>query len=139
MKVSFIIHIASFSSPAGGKSFDLYTEMEEAKEYAKAYDEPCIQVLDNDGFEIPSELSMSEYCEFIEGIEAMYEWDKTKAKALIHVEGWKYYESYDLDNIDLYSGDLSSLAEQFVDDGIFGDIPSSIASYIDYEKIARDL
>lgn len=31
------------------------------------------------------------------------------------------------------------LAEQFVDDGLYGDIPEHLASYIDYEAIGRDL
>lgn len=43
-------------------------------------------------------------------------------------------------DIDLYEGvTMRELAEQFVDDGLFGDIPDSLASYIDYDAIARDL
>jgi len=38
-----------------------------------------------------------------------------------------------------YAGGYEDLAEQFVDDGLFGDIPDSIINYIDYEKIGRDL
>lgn len=34
---------------------------------------------------------------------------------------------------------LRDVAEQLVDDGCFGDIPDTIASYIDYDAIARDL
>jgi len=34
---------------------------------------------------------------------------------------------------------MKELAEQFVDDGLFGEIPTSIQFYIDYEAIARDL
>lgn len=34
---------------------------------------------------------------------------------------------------------LKELAEQFVDEGLFGDIPTSIQSYLDYDAIARDL
>jgi antirestriction protein len=34
---------------------------------------------------------------------------------------------------------LRQVAEQLVDDGCFGDIPDSIANYIDYEAIGRDL
>ncbi len=28
---------------------------------------------------------------------------------------------------------------QFVDDGLFGEIPAAIANYLDYDAIARDL
>ncbi len=34
---------------------------------------------------------------------------------------------------------LRELAEQFVDEGYYGDIPSSLANYIDYEAMAYDL
>lgn len=43
-------------------------------------------------------------------------------------------------DIDLYAIDsLSDLAVQFVEDGLFGDIPKSIENYLDYDAIARDL
>ena len=45
----------------------------------------------------------------------------------------------DLD-IDLYEIDsLKDLAEQFVEEGLFGDIPERIACYLDYDLIAREL
>ena len=48
-------------------------------------------------------------------------------------------EPDDLD-IDLYAIDsLSDLAVQFVEDGLFGDIPKSIENYLDYDAIAHDL
>ena len=34
---------------------------------------------------------------------------------------------------------LEDLAEQFVNDGLYGEIPSSLQYYIDYEAIGRDL
>ena len=46
-------------------------------------------------------------------------------------------DSYD---IDIYHTEtLRELAEQFVDEGLFGDIPEQFQFYIDYEAIARDL
>jgi len=43
-------------------------------------------------------------------------------------------------DVDLYETEsLRDLAEQFVDEGLFGDIPKHLAPYIDYEAIARDL
>lgn len=45
----------------------------------------------------------------------------------------------DLD-IDIYELDsMRELAEQFVDEGLFGDIPEHLAGYIDLDAIARDL
>jgi hypothetical protein len=34
---------------------------------------------------------------------------------------------------------LKELAEQFVDEGLFGDIPERLSFYLDYDAIARDL
>ena len=34
---------------------------------------------------------------------------------------------------------MTELAEQFFDDGLFGDIPSHLYNYIDVDAIARDL
>ena len=34
---------------------------------------------------------------------------------------------------------MTELAEQFVDEGLFGEIPGHLAPYIDMDAIARDL
>lgn len=42
--------------------------------------------------------------------------------------------------IDIYQADtLRDLAESFVDEGLFGEIPEPLRFYIDYDAIARDL
>lgn len=75
------------------------------------------------------------------------------------IEEWEDYEKtliliaeecgYDIDlkntepndfDIEIYDCDrMEELAEQFVEEGLFGDIPDNIIIYLDYEKIARDL
>jgi antirestriction protein len=43
-------------------------------------------------------------------------------------------------DLDVYACDsLRDLAEQFIDEGLFGEIPAAIADYLDYDAIARDL
>lgn len=43
-------------------------------------------------------------------------------------------------DVDLYEGmTMKYLAEQFVDEGLFGDIPEQLAFYIDMDAIAHDL
>lgn len=52
------------------------------------------------------------------------------------------FESTDPNNfdIDLYEIDsLKDLAYEFIDEGLFGDIPENIQCYLDYDAIARDL
>ncbi|MBL1438224.1 MAG: antirestriction protein ArdA [Rhodobacteraceae bacterium] len=43
-------------------------------------------------------------------------------------------------DIDIYHVEtMKELAEQFVDEGLFGDIPEHLSNYIDMDAIARDL
>lgn len=78
--------------------------------------------------------------------EREIEWDKhDKCVAIIATKECGY--SLDLEccdpgsfDIDIYDvSDLRELAEMFVDDGLYGDIPEHLANYIDYEAIAREL
>jgi len=42
--------------------------------------------------------------------------------------------------VDIYEvGNLQELAEQFIEDGLFGEIPEALQFYIDTDAIARDL
>ncbi|MBS0482871.1 MAG: antirestriction protein ArdA [Proteobacteria bacterium] len=71
------------------------------------------------------------------------EWgDDEKTRFIIAVGECGYDRDCDPDrlDIDLYEIDsLTELARQFVDEGLFGDIPDRIACYLDYDLIARDL
>lgn len=56
------------------------------------------------------------------------------------------YEGEDLEDaldkyedVQVYSGSIGEVAEELVAEGCFGDVPSAIINYIDYEAIARDL
>lgn len=43
-------------------------------------------------------------------------------------------------DLDIYRVDsLRILAEQFIDEGLFGEIPERLQSYLDYDAVARDL
>ena len=53
-------------------------------------------------------------------------------------------ETYEVDIYDYrdnssFTDTFELLASDFIDEGLFGEIPKSIESYIDYEAIARDL
>jgi antirestriction protein len=79
-------------------------------------------------------------------LNACEEWDTAQKQKVIIAVGECGY-SFDLQSgdpdgfdIDLYELDsLKELAEQFVDEGLFGEIPASIQNYLDYDAIARDL
>lgn len=85
-----------------------------------------------------------------ESMEAFSAEDMLKLKFLSH-EGYNEREvinngihSYDVDIYDYrdnknFTDTFELLAFDFVEEGLFGEIPKTLEYYIDYEKIARDL
>jgi antirestriction protein len=79
-------------------------------------------------------------------LEVLNDWDENqKRKAIIAVGECGYSftlgqdDPDDLD-VDIYEIDtMRDLALQFVDEGLFGDIPDHLQNYIDYDAMARDL
>ncbi len=79
-------------------------------------------------------------------LELIDEWEESQ-KLIFIIGVGEVGLNFDLDcddhhnlDIDIYHVEtIRELAEQFVDDGLFGDIPESISSYIDLDAIARDL
>lgn len=79
-------------------------------------------------------------------IALIEEWDEDQKRRFIIAVGECGYsfdaETVDPDDfeVDIYEMEsLRRLAEQFVDEGLYGDIPESLQNYIDYDAIARDL
>lgn len=83
---------------------------------------------------------------FPQFLDACGSWDEQQKQKVIIAIGECGY-SFDLASgdpddfdVDIYQLDsLKELAEQFVDEGLFGEIPASIQNYLDYGAIARDL
>lgn len=78
--------------------------------------------------------------------DAVIDWDDDqKTRYIIAVGECDYSHAGAADDpddieIDIYELDsLRELAEQFVDEGLFGDIPERLQFYLDYDAIARDL
>jgi len=77
---------------------------------------------------------------------AVDNWDEDqKIKAIIAIGEVGYKFNLGTDNpdnfeVDLYQvASMRDLAEQFVDEGLYGTIPESLQFYIDYSAMARDL
>ena len=79
-------------------------------------------------------------------LDACDEWTEDQKRRVILAVGEAGYK-FDLGNddpdsldVDIYEVDnMKDLAEQFVEEGLFGEIPESIRYYLDYDLIARDL
>lgn len=69
--------------------------------------------------------------------------DKIKVSILVQEAGYNFdiqKDNPDDFSLDLYEVErMLDLASQFVEEGLFGDIPKSLENYIDLDAIARDL
>ncbi len=102
-----------------------------------------------DGESIDAELfkalnvNQSNFPAYLEAVDDWSADDKIKVIIAVGEAGYKFglgEDAPDQFDVDLYELDsLKELAEQFVEEGLFGEIPKSLRNYIDYESIARDL
>lgn len=60
-------------------------------------------------------------------------------KSSIHSDDYSEWENSFGDSFEGEFSSYNELAEHFVDEGLFGEIPDTIINYIDYEAIGRDL
>jgi antirestriction protein len=79
--------------------------------------------------------------EFTHEVEQLELYDQSKALFLFETIGLSYQEALDnYEDVTFYKGmNLKQVAEDMVDVGLFGEVPKSLAAYIDYEQIAIDL
>ncbi|PCJ08927.1 MAG: antirestriction protein ArdA [Rhodobacteraceae bacterium] len=87
-------------------------------------------------------LNQVNFGAFLECSEAWEEWEKVNVIIAVGDCGYDFDPDVSPDHlgVDIFQVDsLRELAEQFVEDGLYGDIPESLQFYIDYDAIARDL
>ena len=120
------------------KSFDLNGPLIEEYE---------IQFIDGEGidcqlFEALS-INQSNIESYLKAVEDWEEYQKINAIIAIGEVGYKFdlaNDDPDDFNVDLYQFDtMKELAEHFVEEGLYGNIPENIKFYLDYDLIARDL
>ncbi len=116
-------------------------------DYGEPVEEFEIQFIDGEAIDAVLakawELNQVNFSAFL---DAAQEWsDDHKTRYIIAVGECGYSHDQvadDPDQIDMTIYELSSmreLAEQFVDEGLYGEIPEALQNYIDHEAIARDL
>lgn len=98
---------------------------------------------DLDGLEIGEYENIENLNERLQAFNDLDEYEKDIAAAILEAGAARDLEEAAgmVENCTLYSEceTLEDLAMELIDEGAFGDIPKSIANYIDYEAIARDL
>ena len=128
------------------KSFDEYVTKSFGLNGANI-EEYEIQFIDGEGMDCKlfealniTQCSIEAYFNAVENWE---EYQKINVIIAVGECGYRFdiaNNSPDDFDVDLYQFDsMKELAEHFVDEGLYGDIPQSIQYYIDYEAIARDL
>lgn len=137
---------------ANGFYFDTVEQYEECaakarNDFGQPVEEFEIQFIDGEALDCALatawEINQVNFPAFL---EAAAEWDDEVKRRFIIAVGECGYDAAGVADdpeavdIDLYYLDsLTDLAEQFVEEGLFGDIPELLRFYIDYEAIARDL
>lgn len=116
-------------------------------DYGQRVEEFEIQFID--GEDIDAEVAKAwglNQASFPAYLEAVDDWDEDRKQRYIIAVGECGYvhdqvaDDHDGGDIDIYRVEsLRELAELFVDEGLYGDIPDTLQFYIDYDAIARDL
>lgn len=116
-------------------------------DYGQAVEEFEIQFIDGDGLDAKLfealGVNQANHEAFFEAVTDWSDEDKIKVIIAVGEAGYKFTLGDDVPNqfeVDLYQSDsLADLAEQFVEEGLYGEIPGPLRNYIDYDAIARDL
>ncbi|MEP1572796.1 antirestriction protein ArdA [Roseibium album] len=88
-------------------------------------------------------LSQASVASFIEAAEKWDEEDKIRFILAVGECGY-FFDPENVDpsdfDVDIYRSDsMRDLAIEFVAEGLFGEVPSHLEAYVDYDAIARDL
>lgn len=85
-------------------------------------------------------INQANISEFIDFVDVASEDEKTAYIIAVSEGGYDSTCNISEIDIDIYEvGSLRELAEQFVDDGLFGEIPNNLQNYIDLDAVAYDL
>lgn len=92
-------------------------------------------------FDIEEYQNLEELNNFVTEYSKLDEYEKVGVRFLINQESCSFEEALkEKDNMTIYEADsYRDLAYEFVEEGLFGDVPKHLENYIDYDAIARDL
>ena len=145
------LYAQPYDHAASGFYFESYEDYaEKAKKLRNDYGDPVeefeIQFIEGEDIDCALAaaigLNQANFRDYLKCVEAWEFWEKANVIIAVGECGYEFDpdDSPDLLGVDVYGVEsLRELAEQFVDDGLFGDIPENLRFYIDYDSIARDL
>lgn len=115
------------------------------EENGSVYEETAIHDYETDlDYKIGEYEDIEELNSLIEELEALEDYELDEIAAYMEACSNDIHEAMEAQSngqIVLYSGidSYTELAEHFVDEGLYGEIPDNLVNYIDYEAIGRDL
>ncbi|MEM7720738.1 MAG: antirestriction protein ArdA [Pseudomonadota bacterium] len=145
------LHAQPYDITALGFYFESHEDFADKTAQARnSYGDPVeefeIQFIDGDDIDCDLAKAIGiNQANFKQYFEAVENWDdpgKTRVILAVGECGYRFeaHTQPDTFDLDIYEVDsLRELAEQFVDEGLFGDIPERLSFYLDYDAIARDL
>jgi len=150
--MSLLLYAQPYDTSAKGFYFDdadtFYEKVKTCRnDYGQPVEEFEIQFIEGDridcAFSGTFELNQCNFAKFFELVDEWEDDNKTRFIIAVGECGFKFnLETDSPDDLDIDVYDVQSLrelAEQFVDEGLYGDIPKSLEFYIDYDAMARDL
>ena len=145
------LYAQPYDITATGFYFDSHDDyLEKSRKLRNEHGDPVeeFEIQFIDGETIDSELAKAwdiNQCNVSAFLEACDNWHEFQKIIFIIAVGECGYQFDETGNpedfdVDYYEMDsLKELAEHFVDEGFYGEIPESLQFYIDYDAIARDL
>jgi hypothetical protein len=145
------LHAQPYDLAASGFYFETPAEYDtKAKalrnDYGDRVEEFEIQFID--GEQIDCELAkaiginQANFVQYLTAVDAWEDWEKQTVIIAVGECGYNLEPDATPIQFDVEIHDVSTvrdLAEQFVDEGLYGEVPEAFQCYIDYDAIARDL
>ena len=145
------LHAQPYDLSATGFYFETADEFDtRAKALRNDYGDPVeefeIQFIDGESIDCDLAkaigINQANFVQYLVGVDTWEDWEKQTLIIAIGECGYNFEPDLDPIQFDVEIHEVDSLrelAEQFVDEGLYGEVPEAFQYYIDYEAIARDL
>jgi antirestriction protein len=145
------LHAQPYDISATGFYFENYDQYQaKAAKLRNGYGDPVeefeIQFIDGERIDCDLAqaigINQANLVQYFDAVEDWNEDDKTRVILAVGECGYRFEASTQPSDFDLdiyHVEKMRELAEEFVEEGLYGDIPEHLQFYIDYDAIARDL
>lgn len=145
------LHAQPYDLAASGFYFETAEEYDTKaaalrNDYGDRVEEFEIQFIDGEHLdcELAKAISINQanLVQYLSAVDAWEDWEKQTVIIAVGECGYQFEPDLMPIQFDVEIHDVSTLrelAEQFVDEGLYGEVPEAFQYYIDYDAIARDL